>query len=387
MQLSVVVPVHNGGEFLRSALQSIQNQSFCDFEVVCVDDGSTDNTPEILEEFCSQDSRFRFLTTNNFGAGAARNVGMRVAKGSHYYFLDADDILMPEAFQVMAESVDRFDPDVLVFKYRELNHKSGRIGSRNLGVQDWCAQFDFSHKPPEDTIFQVATPEAWIRLFRAQFINSHELCFQEIPRTNDLFFSWSAMAIAESVVFLNRPLLFHRIARGASLQDSNDLTPMAPVEALHAVANRLSTQLSQSEDLTRSFVNAAVSVGKYHLSRLETEKSIEIACQGFCALLETFNAYDKPTEYFDVRSDWGLIRELFKGDAREYFFLTRASEIHKSTSLKLRTDLMESRMSGTEENTIASKTSPAFNVPFRRGARKIKKRFRPALLRTKVLRK
>ena len=95
--ISVTVPVYNAEEWLRDALASLQAQTHSDFEVVLVDDGSNDGSPDICQEFCERDPRFRLIRQANAGVSAARNRGIEESRGEWIAFMDADDVMPPDA--------------------------------------------------------------------------------------------------------------------------------------------------------------------------------------------------------------------------------------------------------------------------------------------------
>ena len=89
--ISVIVPVYNVEKYLYTCLDSILNQTYSNIEIICVNDGSTDKSRKILEEYRKKDSRIRIVDKENGGLSSARNAGMRVAKGEFYSFIDSDD--------------------------------------------------------------------------------------------------------------------------------------------------------------------------------------------------------------------------------------------------------------------------------------------------------
>ena len=91
--ISVIVPVYNVEEYLEECLESIQNQTYTNFEVILVNDGSTDNSKEFCERYCKQDTRFHLLNQENQGQSAARNHGVTASKGELITFVDSDDVL------------------------------------------------------------------------------------------------------------------------------------------------------------------------------------------------------------------------------------------------------------------------------------------------------
>ncbi len=105
IKISIIIPVYNAEKYITACLKSILRQSLQDIEVICIDDGSTDTTPELLEKICREDTRVTVLRQDNKGAGAARNMGILAAKGEFVQFTDADDYLLDdEALERMYEA-------------------------------------------------------------------------------------------------------------------------------------------------------------------------------------------------------------------------------------------------------------------------------------------
>ena len=113
--ISVIVPVYNSSKYLKECLDSILNQTLTDIEVICVDDGSTDESPLILEEYASRDSRLQILKQENKGAGAARNLGMTIAKGKYLSFLDSDDFFSPDMLKHAYLNAEIYSSDITIF--------------------------------------------------------------------------------------------------------------------------------------------------------------------------------------------------------------------------------------------------------------------------------
>ena len=116
-QISLVIPMFNSERHLKACLDSVVRQTFRGFECLCVDDGSTDNTASIVRELAAQDSRFKLLSQPNAGCSAARNRGMRQASAPYLFFLDADDVLHPQAFEILLRLIERHEADAASFQY------------------------------------------------------------------------------------------------------------------------------------------------------------------------------------------------------------------------------------------------------------------------------
>ncbi len=115
--ITVVVPVYNVDTYLRCCLSSIQEQSYQNLEILLIDDGSTDDSPRICQEYCEQDPRFRLIRQKNQGLGPARNTGLDQAKGSYICFVDADDYLHPDYVRILYENLTGCHADFSVCRF------------------------------------------------------------------------------------------------------------------------------------------------------------------------------------------------------------------------------------------------------------------------------
>lgn len=116
-KISVIVPVYNAEDWLQDALASLQRQTYADFEVILVDDGSTDGSADICRKMCGQDPRFRIISQSNYGVSMARNAGLDHARGEWIAFMDADDEMPSDALAVMMEHAVKSGTDIIAGKY------------------------------------------------------------------------------------------------------------------------------------------------------------------------------------------------------------------------------------------------------------------------------
>ena len=124
MLFTIVIPVYNVAPYLRDCLNSVLSQTYGDWEAICVDDGSTDGSSRILDEYASKDSRFRVIHQHNAGVGPARNKGLDAATGKWIVFLDGDDVYSPWALEILCKSmVEHPEADIHAFKILRFNDK------------------------------------------------------------------------------------------------------------------------------------------------------------------------------------------------------------------------------------------------------------------------
>jgi glycosyltransferase, family 2 len=113
-KISVIVPVYNGEKYLLECLQSIQKQTFSDWECICVDDGSRDESLSILQGIAQKDARFRVISQPNGGVTSARRNGVEHADGEYVSFVDCDDVLPPEALEILISRREEYDADIVI---------------------------------------------------------------------------------------------------------------------------------------------------------------------------------------------------------------------------------------------------------------------------------
>lgn len=157
--ISVIVPIYNVERYLRRALDSILSQTYKDWEAILVDDGSTDSSSLITEEYTKNDSRFKVIHKPNGGLSDARNAGLEHISGEYLLFLDSDDFLHPQLMKLCIEAIQRDNSDMVAFTY---DHKYRTINfiRHFLHLDDSTPHFKFYKDPPfliTDNIFAYAT--------------------------------------------------------------------------------------------------------------------------------------------------------------------------------------------------------------------------------------
>lgn len=273
-KVSVIIPVYNVEKYLRESLDSIVNQTYKNIEIICIDDGSTDTSLEIIEEYAFADNRFIVLRQQNKGAACARNYGMSIAKGKYLLFLDSDDIFHKQMVGQTVEKAEQYDADIVIYKATSFHTVTGRQALLNDNISNFPQYYDkvFSMDDVPDVIFNSFLVSAWNKLFKRDFIKNNGIKFQDIKRTNDLFFTNKALVLAERIILLNEPLLFYRVGIKNNLQDGNDKTPLAFYEALYKLKRFLESEKLYAK-LQRSFLNLALEVIFYNINSMKTNRA------------------------------------------------------------------------------------------------------------------
>lgn len=199
--VSVIVPIYNSEDKLERCIKSVLQQTFQDFELLLIDDGSKDKSLEICEKFSREDSRIRVVSKSNEGVSATRNRGLELAKGEYIQFLDSDDFIVPDMMDGLVKRMEQTGADMVISGYTEI-----RMDSRKdviPGYEGSCKVMELQETYPE--IFNVVILNAiWNKLYRAEKIQN--LRFRkEISLGEDLIFNLEYLKKADCISFIQLP--------------------------------------------------------------------------------------------------------------------------------------------------------------------------------------
>ena len=206
IKVSVIIPVYNVENYLRQNLQSVADQTIRDIEIICVDDGSTDSSYSIIEEFAEKDSRFIPVKQENGGAGAARNNGLRRARGKYLSFLDSDDFFDPAMLEEAYNKAEETKADFVVFGSDQYYEDTNEFKSVSWVVRypELPPYQPFGRRAMTDNIFKVFVGWAWDKLYNREWVLQNNLWFQEQRTSNDMLFVFSAVAIAKRIAYVEK---------------------------------------------------------------------------------------------------------------------------------------------------------------------------------------
>ena len=222
-KVSVVIPVYNVEKYLRECLDSVVNQTLKDIEIICVDDGSNDGSYELLLQYKEKDDRIRVFKNEGFGAGGARNTGLKVARGEYLLFLDSDDFFELDMAELLYQKAIYTNSDITICmgdKYNNTTHTY--IETPSFPPQTVKDSDNFTYKDFVDNVFIEFRRATWNKLYKREFIEKNNILYQETKCANDLFFVAKAKILANRISFVDKYLVHYRVGLTTNIQSQNN---------------------------------------------------------------------------------------------------------------------------------------------------------------------
>lgn len=225
--VSIIVPIYNVEQYLKECLDSLVNQTLQDIEIICVNDGSPDNSADIVRKYMQADSRIKLIEQENRGLSGARNAGLKVAKGEYVYFMDSDDWLEHDAMEMCYQVAIRDNVDVVLFdalSFKDgVENCSGEI--QNTYDRSKLLQSYANQAMPAKQLFKQMIQTGAMRasvclnFIRRELLMKNNLDFKEGLIHEDELFTPQLYALASSMIYIPH-MFFHRRVRLGSIMTS-----------------------------------------------------------------------------------------------------------------------------------------------------------------------
>lgn len=299
IKISVIIPVYNTEEYLNTCLNSLAQQSFQDIEFICVDDGSTDGSLKILNQFKEKDSRFVVISQKNGGPANARNTGLKHAKGEYVTFVDSDDYIAANAYQMLYKLASKKNADILVF---------GGVPQPNDAPQ-WIID-TLSPKNKEYNEFSLkilfeergARPFLWLQMVKNSILKDNNLLIDEsLDLGEDQLFQMAYFPYANKIVFTSEKYYNYRWYRNNSLMHNYNENLLKKLKAhilLVDKAFKLADNFPFSDEYKCRLLEWCTYLFFYDLHGKLTKFQTPIAVQLKQVLID--NGYEKYVSSLDI---------------------------------------------------------------------------------------
>ena len=207
--ISIIMPVYNPGQYLHTAIMGILNQSYKHFELICIDDASTDGSAHVLVQYQEMDKRIRLIFhSKNAGAACSRNEGIRLADGKYIFFVDADDVFEKDLLERMVQTAEREVVDMVFINYDTFidGEPYGLdIRGKYYYFRKYFSQYH-EKKNCSKEILRSIPLAPYSRLYASEFIKRNQLQFQDLKSSNYVYFGIMATSLSQKIVFLDEQI-------------------------------------------------------------------------------------------------------------------------------------------------------------------------------------
>ncbi len=243
-KVSIIMPLYNAEKYLTEAIKSILNQTYNDFELICINDCSTDRTRDIVEEFQKRDDRIKMLKNEkNLGAAPSRNKGLKAARGDYILFLDGDDIFEEELLEKATATIEKYQADIVLFEYMHVLSEAiytKKVMERPKEFYErYCVTpFSMNDFKPREFPWWASSP--CNRMLRRLFLEENRLEFQNLASSNDVYFAQMCLYCAKKIICLDdRRVMVYARDHSEPLRISNQRNSMCSYYAMEKVCLEL----------------------------------------------------------------------------------------------------------------------------------------------------
>lgn len=216
-EISIIIAVYNVERYLRQCLDSLINQTFNNIEIICIDDGSMDNSFNILNEYKEKDDRIIIIEQKNQGPGVARNKGLDIAKGKYIMIVDPDDWLELNTCELAYNQIEKNQNDFVMFDYKKYIEETNKFIEKEnhfLPYKDVINEPNINLRDLKTNFF--LNGYSCMKLYNKKFLKDNNIRYSELYLCEDGAFSFVALLLSKSFSILNIPLYIYRIRLNSS---------------------------------------------------------------------------------------------------------------------------------------------------------------------------
>lgn len=227
-KISIIIPIFNVENYLLDCINSILDQSYDNYEMICIDDGSTDNSGKIIDEIERKDERIKVIHKENGGQSSARNVGLRAALGKHIMFLDSDDMLVDGALGILDEAIGKYDVDIIGYETAPLIYDEGMtvdpqknkyysVDGNYMGIKSGKEYFT------EMIEGKDFVESAGLFMFKKTWLDKNDMWFAEGRIYEDADFIFRSHMLCKKMIHIPEKLYIYRVRKGSTMTQAFSL--------------------------------------------------------------------------------------------------------------------------------------------------------------------
>lgn len=370
-KISVIVPVYNTEKYLHQCLDTIINQTLKEIEIICVDDGSTDNSLQILKEYQKNDARIIILNQNNGGGGKARNAGIEISTGEYLAFLDSDDFFDLKLLEKMYNQALSDDADVVGCEADTYDIRDNKLSPYFRIPDEYIPnKIPFSYLDLPKYIFVTLQTIPWNKLYRREMVLYYKLRFQDVHHHNDNYFSLMAVVIAKRITLVKESLVYYRVGMKTNTQSRVYEHPLDFVLVISAIRDTL-IEYNLYQILEQGFVNYVLSISLSQDKKLRGSTSLESVYNYIqTVIFEEYGINNHDMNYYYNKLDYLKYKYIKNTDYSQYIgtniiklvhFIINNPQIGFNTILYLKIQLIRNMMRLGLKWTLKKSVNVLFN--------------------------
>ncbi|MDD2250511.1 MAG: glycosyltransferase [Tissierellia bacterium] len=212
--LSIIIPVYQAESYLKPCIDSVLEQTFSNFELILINDGSTDRSGEVCEEYAQLDARVKVFHQVNKGQSAARNTGINNSLGRYIGFVDNDDKISPAMFEILIKNIEETQADISACSFIQLNEEGEKQHDKHTYERCVLSNAEGMRELLSRKKLDIYV---WTKVYDKRFLDQHEIRFEEGKNDEDMLFNYQAFTFSKKCVFEDNPLyLYNHREKSAS---------------------------------------------------------------------------------------------------------------------------------------------------------------------------
>lgn len=288
-KISIIIPIYNASKYIKRCLNSLIKQTYGDFEIICVNDGSKDNSLEILKKYSKKDNRIKIINQENQGPASARQNGLNSAIGEYVWFFDADDDCNKNSIEILVNNIKNNPADIIYFGTKLIqknwkifsNDKKKRIADKNYYELKKATSIGFDKylNIKDDTFILFSLPrELWNKIYNRDFLISNNIEFcTSISLYDDILFTTKCLLFANKIKLINNFLYnYHLNIKNSVMQTANKR-----IDGVFYYFNYMYNFLKDNDfdlDIRKNWLSREICKMNYWLTRKNINKDYYLEC-------------------------------------------------------------------------------------------------------------
>ena len=306
-KISFIIPIYNVAPYLAKCLESVLTQTISDIEVICINDGSTDDSAIILQNYAQKDNRIKIINQKNQGISAARNAGLKVVQSDYVMFVDSDDYIVSDMAERLYKTMINENPDVVVCSAECVNDLPKDASADIIEWQSWLQPwFDEYAKPTgvydvPKTIKDDFISVVWNKLYKTSIIQNYKIEFPLGLIAEDEYWLWAYMIHCKKYAFVNEKLYFYVQRSGSIMTTRNKNKKVLDILEVERLIYELVAKYANIEDyrevLTTWYIKTVKEILKYR--KLQ---DLTVLLSKFADYMQNYNSSANLRELYQMMS-------------------------------------------------------------------------------------